>query len=123
MPCPRQPKTGRSHSVGALLVNRAIARFILRFGGAESKGCAPACHDVSAITRAILPLPFSAPSAPLGLHLTRLSLCSPLFLCALCVKSLVFPLPRTKIRKPHSPSTAENGKIYSCSPAAIHGCL
>ena len=33
--------------VGALLVNRPAGRFILRFGGAESKGCAPACHNVS----------------------------------------------------------------------------
>src|SRR5271168_3621025 len=38
---------GLQYSVGALLVNRAAARFILRFGSAESKGCAPACHDVS----------------------------------------------------------------------------
>jgi hypothetical protein len=28
-------------------VNRATARFILRFGIAESKGCAPPCHDVN----------------------------------------------------------------------------
>jgi hypothetical protein len=30
-----------------LLVNRAVARFILRPRSAGSKGCAPACHDAS----------------------------------------------------------------------------
>jgi hypothetical protein len=34
-------------SVGALLVNRAAARFILRTGGAGPKGCAPTCHDLT----------------------------------------------------------------------------
>jgi len=44
-------------------VNRAIARFILRFGGAESKGCAPARHDASVVAASLWQ--FSAISAPL----------------------------------------------------------
>src|SRR5277367_2706212 len=47
MPCPPSPRHARKYSVGALLVNRPAGRFILRFGGAESKGCAPARHGVS----------------------------------------------------------------------------
>jgi hypothetical protein len=43
--------------VGALLVNRPTGRFILRFGSAESKGCAPACQDVD-------PTTFRLPRAP-----------------------------------------------------------
>src|SRR5271168_2115713 len=43
MPCPPSPRHARKYSAGALLVNRPAGRFILRFGGAESKGCAPAC--------------------------------------------------------------------------------
>jgi hypothetical protein len=48
---PRLPSAHTSglqqYSVGALPVNRATARFILRFHSAGSKGCAPACPDVN----------------------------------------------------------------------------
>src|SRR5277367_4796812 len=50
----------------APLVNRATARFILRTGGAGSKGCAPACQDFRRVGRWPLPLP-----SPLNLSRDR----------------------------------------------------
>src|SRR5271156_1981735 len=58
-----QASKPQPHTVGALLVNRAAARFILRSRSAGSKGYAPACPDVSPVAHP--PKPRSAHSAPL----------------------------------------------------------
>src|SRR5271169_2470873 len=90
---PRAPLPA-SAAVGALLVNRPAGRFILRSGSAGSKGCAPACHNVSHAADSLCP--FSATGvypdevgAPLPQSFPSVSDFPPPFLRALCVNLLI----------------------------------